>query len=110
MAAKSALTQFAVFFETAQRLLGAFEAGRTNVPGIDPCCSACVVMRVPTSRWVSRAACRSAERYRRGRGRQIVPQRLRLLGQKRIVEHEAGEILDHAQPFGGPVQRGVEDS
>ena len=69
--------------------------------------SAAVVISVPTSSVVSRAASRSAiGKQGEARG-QVVAERFYLGGEVGVVEDEAGVVLHHAQAFGGAVGGGV---
>ena len=71
--------------------------------------SASVEIVVPTSRCVSRAACRSSVEIAAAAAAKSCRSAFACACQKRIVEHEPHVVFDHPQPFRGSVQRGIEN-
>ena len=73
-------------------------------------CSERVVISVPTSAWVSRAASRCSQGMTGQGGGQIVTYLLQALRQVGVVQGKASPIFDHAQSFPGAIGGRVEDS
>ena len=105
------IDQLAEFLQAAERFLQPGEIGRKHLGRIgSDALRTAWSMHVPTSAWVSRAARSCSPGYLAQQSGQIVAQLLALFGKMPIVEHEADEILGHAQAFAGAIGRGIDDA
>ncbi len=109
-ASKLPVDQLAVLFEAPQRLLAPLETGETHVERVGPpAFRRGRNLRADVGRRVARREPFGGGNHH-SRPCQLVPQRLRLASQKRIVEREPHVVLDDAQPLTGTIQLSVDDS